>query len=380
MKRNNFTGIVAAVILMTIASLPCVVFGADTSPPASPVKLVFIHHSTGGNWLADPGTNPLGGGLGIALRDNNYYVSATNYGWEPYTVGDRTDIVNWPEWFTGENSTAIMTALYKETGQNIGDFGAWQRLPTDPGGENTIVMFKSCYPNSDLKGNPDDPPAQELSDEVSVSNAKAVYNNLLTYFQTRQDKLFIVITAPPRIASEVTDNKHPVNARAFNNWLVNDWLKNYPYRNVAVFDFYNVLTSNGGSENVNDVGQESGNHHRWWNGTVQHIQTVSNNTSSYLSDDSSHPNSAGGQKATAEFVPLLNYFYNLWKQSGITTCPGKINEDDKIDLNDAILALRILAGVDTGTSTIQLCADVNNDGKIGIAELIYILQTVAGLR
>ena len=26
----------------------------DPSPPIAPVKLIFVHHSTGGNWLADP--------------------------------------------------------------------------------------------------------------------------------------------------------------------------------------------------------------------------------------------------------------------------------------------------------------------------------------
>jgi len=391
MKRNNFTGVVAAVILMTIASLPCVVFGADTSPPASPVKLVFIHHSTGGNWLADPGTNPLGGGLGIALKNNNYYVSATNYTWGPDNIGDRTDIGNWPEWFIGENRDTVMARVYSETGQNIiGDFenyGPWQRLAPAPGGENQIVMFKSCFPNSYLRGNPQDPPTTGNnplygqgydSEFMTVANAKGIYNDILTYFTSKQDKLFIVITAPPQGAFE-TDAEHAANARAFNNWLVNDWLKNYPYRNVAVFDFYNVLTSNGGNPDTNDAGQETGNHHRWHNGSVQHIQTLSNNMSSYPSGDS-HPSAAGGQKAAAEFVPLLNYFYNLWKQGGTTACPGNINGDDKIDLNDVILALRILAGVDTGTSIIRLCADVNNDGKIGIEELIYILQIVAGLR
>ncbi len=49
---------------------------ATLLPLAQPVKLIFIHHSCGENWLDD--TN---GGLGIALRDNNYFVSDTNYGW-----------------------------------------------------------------------------------------------------------------------------------------------------------------------------------------------------------------------------------------------------------------------------------------------------------
>ncbi len=285
------------------------------TPPTSPVKLLFIHHSTGGNWLADPNNDQPYGGLGLALRDNNYYVSATNYGWGPDGIGDRTDIPNWPEWFTGPNRDTVMAAVYSESGQNVGDFGAWSRMSADPGGENEIIMFKSCFPNSDLYGNPDDPPASEPNDEFSVSNAKAVYNNILTYFATRQDKLFIVITAPPLMQSE-TESDRAANARAFNNWLVNDWLRDYAYNNVAVFDYYNVLTGK------DDANAPSGNHHRWWNGAVQHIQTINSNFSAYPSGDS-HPSTAGHQKAAAEFVPLLNVFYHRWKEGAPAQLPPR---------------------------------------------------------
>jgi hypothetical protein len=301
----------------------------DPTPPAEPVKLVFIHHSTGGNWLADPNHDQPYGGLGVALRDNNYFVSATNYGWGPDNIGDRTDIPNWPEWFTGPNSSVILDALYGESGQNVGDFGSWSRLATDPGGENEIIMFKSCFPNSDLYGNPNDSPAPEPNDQFTVSNAKAVYNALLTYFETRQDKLFVAITAPPMGEGEYASDaqsaaERAANARALNDWLVNDWLVGYPHSNVAVFDYYNVLTSNGSpgrtdstgtNEEPNDADWEDGNHHRWWNGAVEHTQTVENDYSAYPSDSSwdSHPTTAGHQKATAEFVPLLNVLYNRWQ-------------------------------------------------------------------
>ena len=145
---------------------------------------------------------------------------------------------------------------------------------------------------------------------MTVANAKAIYIQLLTYFSTRQDKLFIVITAPP-LADFDTDAASAANARAFNNWLVNDWLSGYTYTNVAVFDFYNVLTS-GPSASRNDAGQAAGNHHRWWEGAVQHLQTADNNFLVYPSGDS-HPSRAGNEKATAEFVPLLNIYYNRWK-------------------------------------------------------------------
>ncbi len=306
---------------ISVFSTVCPLVAADNpNPPSSPVKLIFIHHSTGGNWLADA-NDSLYGELGKALMNNNYYVSATNYGWGPDSIGDRTDIVNWPEWFTGSSTTAILAALYAETGQNFQDFGAWNRMATDPGGLNQIVLFKSCFPNSNLTGNPTDSPYTEPIDgEYSVANAKTVYNRLLTYFATRQDKLFVVITAPPLNESEYPEDAQTpaaraANARAFNNWLVNNWLTGYSHSNVAVFDYYNVLSSNGGSPNVNDVGSSTGNHHRWWNGAVQHVQSVNNNFPAYPSGDS-HPRSAGHQKATAEFLPLLNVFYHRW-QSGL---------------------------------------------------------------
>lgn len=59
--------------------------------------------------------------------------------------------------------------------------------------------------------------------------------------------------------------------------------------------------------------------------------------------------------------------------------PGDVNGDTNINLADAILVLRILAGI-TPTDMISLAADVNADGKIGLEELVYILQKVAGLR
>jgi hypothetical protein len=295
-------------------------FADDPSPPSAPVKLIFMHHSTGGNWLADPNPDQPSGGLARALMQNNYFVSATNYGWGPGGIGDRTDIPNWVEWFAGPTSEAALQALYSESGQNIGDFGAWSRMAADPGGENQVILFKSCFPNSDLYGAPNDPAAAEPNDQLTVSNAKAVYNRLLVYFATRQDRLFVVVTAPPLSKGETAPDR-AANARAFNNWLVKDWLSGYAHRNVVVFDYYNVLTSNGGNPNTNDANAQNGNHHRWWDGTVQHVQTVNSNFSAYPSGDS-HPTTAGHQKATAEFVPLLNVFYHRWKGSAGASAPS----------------------------------------------------------
>jgi len=284
---------------------PAIAAPDNPSPPSSPVRLIFIHHSCGENWLEDSN-----GGLGIALRDNNYFVSDTNYGWGPGSIGDSTDIGNWCDWFRGPSSPTYLAALYAESGRN----SSYSRLGTNPGGENEVIMFKSCYPNSALEGSPGDtvPPigSNPLKGQGSgssyhtVANAKGIYIDLLEYFKTRQDKLFVAITAPP-----LRDGTYAANARYFNNWLVNDWLDSYPYDNVFVFDFYNVLTSNGSGPYASDLGWESGNHHRWHNGAVQHETDGGSDTLAYPTGDD-HPNYVGNQKATAEFVTLLNVAYN----------------------------------------------------------------------
>jgi hypothetical protein len=337
----------------------------NPDPPASPVKLIFIHHSTGGNWLADPNGDGPYGGLGSAMMNNNYFVSATNYGWGPNGIGDRTDIVNWPEWFTGPDRDTITTAVYIETGQSFLGYGTWSRLAVDPGGQNEIIMFKSCFPNSNLYGSPLDSPLAEPNDwEYSVANAKAVYNNLLTYFTSRQDKLFIIITAPPLSVSDYPDDPdmspaaRAANARAFNNWLVLDWLSGYAHKNVAVFDYYNLLTSNGGTVDINDAGQSGGNHHRWWNSAIQHIQGLNNNFAAYPSGDS-HPSSAGHQKATSEFVSLLNIYYHRWR-SGLETPVLSVTPASRNVAKDAGATTFNVSN--TGTGTMPWTAAVTSEG------------------
>ncbi|MFH1361659.1 MAG: hypothetical protein ABIH69_03295, partial [bacterium] len=284
----------------------------------STVKLCFIHHSSGGNWLHNTDDEPeTAGGLGASLNANNYYVTETDYAWFAGSVhlGYNTDFGFWTTWFTTTN----MAYVYANNSNYY-----YTNTITNPGGENQIVMFKGCFPNSNLYGNPTDAAAtgatnliqeQTTGDDAdqpaaySVANCKWVYNQILEYCRARPDKLFIAVTSPPRTAGHYV-GANAANARAFNNWLVNDWLTGYSatggVHNVAVFDFYNVLT-------------DPDNHHRISSGAVQHHTEVDSLNTAYYptiaggGDD--HPNSAGNQKATTEFVPLLNYYYLRWQAS-----------------------------------------------------------------
>lgn len=297
--------------------------------PDEVVKLVFVHHSCGANWLSD-----WSGGLGEALGDSNYYVSDTSFGWGPPDadvgsghVGDHTDIGHWYNWFAGPNRDTYLAELYTTDAQNA----TYTRPMADPGGENEVILLKSGYANSDLGGSAEDPPSsgQNLlrgvgawSDHHTVANAKGIHNDILAYFQARQDKLFVVITAPPLLPSS-TSEMAAANARALNDWLVHEWLADYPYRNVAVFDLYNVLTTNGGDPDTNDYGSITGNHHRAITSTtpilIQHKTHGDDDAApNYLEyptvgGTNDLPSTAGNQKAAGEFVPLLNAYYDCWK-------------------------------------------------------------------
>ncbi len=346
-----------ALVVISAAPLPAPnTQTMDPSPPDHVVKLIFIHHSTGENWLTDGY-----GDLGKTLGQNHYFVSDTNYGWGPDAIGDRTDIPNWLEWFSSGGTERYMQALLNESDQH----SSYTRTLSDPGGENEVILFKSCFPNSALDGNPDDPPGTQA--DMTVGGAKFVYNEILGYFANLPDKLFVVITAPP-----LSDPAYAANARAFNQWLVHDWLSEYPLSNVVVFDFYNVLTGND-------------HHHRYDNGQIEHIFTPGADTLVYPSGDD-HPSEAGSRKATQEFLPLLNAYYNRWKENA---APGPL----QIDPNPEALPTRqnvsaapagtvgLVAGFEDGepaweayhdesTPTLMTCQPESGTGRSGNSLLL----------
>jgi hypothetical protein len=312
MSARHFVCVaVLAAALAVVTACPRPAAALNPAAPSAPVKLIFIHHSTGEAWLADGH-----GGLGVALRNNKYFVSDTNYGWGPDGIGDTTDIGHWWTWFRSPHAPTYLSALYTESDQHC----SYSRLTTDPGGPNEIVMFKSCFPNSQL-GSPDSPipdiAANPLKgracggSESTVANAKGIYRDLLGYFGAHPEKLFVAVVAPP-VASPDTPG-----GRALADWMVDHWLQDSGYTsgNVLVFDYYTVLSSKtGGGEN--DAGLATGNHHRIWEGAVQHKTDDGADRLAYPSGTDSHPDAAGDRKATAEFVPLLNAAYNAWKGNG----------------------------------------------------------------
>ena len=262
--------------------------------PAQPLRLVFLHHSVGGQLLAEPGANdepapsvhtthPNGGGLRKTLQAEGYEVNEASYG---SGVGENTDMFDWLPKFTTDmakiQSVALNDRVY--TGDE----------------KNRVVMFKSCYPNSRFTGMGEAPGRPE-GPELTVWNAKATLSALLDEFKKYPDTLFVYLTAPPnapvygseplakvllrKILGKPTTSENMASqaalARTFNNWVKSPegWLKDYPLKNVAAFDYYDELTDHGTSDFSRYPTGEG---------------------------DDSHPSRHGQQKAAAAFVPFLN--------------------------------------------------------------------------
>ncbi len=255
-----------------------------------PMDLLFIHHSTGGTLLADPGeqvggergsgerclyrSHPQGGGLRTALEARGLQVNQLTYESE---LGADTDLCHWRRKFAGHMDRLLRT----------------QRQDTllPAGQTNQIVAFKSCFPNNWLTGRGTEPGDPDDCTRT-LANAKAAYRSLLPLFREEPEVLFVAVTPPPMIAYEPVGLKATVKswlrdtsrggelARELNTWLIDrehGWLAGYELPNVVVFDYWNLLTGEGQSNYL--------------------VYPIRRNDS--------HPDREGNQKAAAAFVPFL---------------------------------------------------------------------------
>jgi parallel beta-helix repeat protein len=70
--------------------------------------------------------------------------------------------------------------------------------------------------------------------------------------------------------------------------------------------------------------------------------------------------------------------YDPWSNMA-PIVPGDVNHDDIVNLDDAILILKVLTGIPPSQPVFS-DADINHDGRLGIEEVMYILQKVAKVR
>jgi hypothetical protein len=242
------------------------------SQAAAREDLVFVHHSVGNNWLNSGLHDALLAKDYIGQRnDISYGVDVVPDAGRPDSLkspsGDYTDMSHWILWFNdylgSVKSYATPYGLAKIISR-LSDAVGVGKIQGGATGFNRIVMFKSCFPNSNIVSNGAEP-GDPFDSSPTLANYRAVYRHpdgpghtythagntykpLEDVFAENPDVLFIAITAPPLHYAPVDatndDNAH--RARVFNNWLQNDWLAGYQaahpgLNNVVVFDLFNVL-------------------------------------------------------------------------------------------------------------------------------------------
>jgi hypothetical protein len=283
-------------------------------------NFVFIHHSVGGNWLDDGDLKAQLTAKGINVHDITYGddVPGTPVpGMQPN--GDYTDVKDWYFWFHNF----------------LGGVLEWECAA---GESNQIVMFKSCYPNSEI-GEEGAAPGDPTNDNHTVWNHKAAYCSLTNVFAEHPDVLFIAVTAPPVRPGDGYRSDEAARARAFNNWLKNDYVKAYVeatgLRNVAVFDLFDILAT-------------AATKPRGANALYPAYRT-----------HDSHPNAKGSRSATGAFLPWFDNIMNYWATGALET-------------NAALNKAKAKALVKVSKSMLKLKAKVSNIGGSPISAEVFI--------
>jgi hypothetical protein len=183
-------------------------------------RLIFLHHSVGRGILFD-------GGLMDSLMRAGIIVNHATYGDE---IGENTDICHWLPKFR-DNMSKVLT------------FESHPENYYSDGRTNDIVMFKSCFPNSNIveEGTA---PGDSVSNQQTMANYQAAFNQLKEEFEKYPDKLFIYMTSPPLVPEHTTPEKSERN-HSFNDWLINEYLPQYRQEsgldNLYIFDLFDIL-------------------------------------------------------------------------------------------------------------------------------------------
>lgn len=248
---------------------------------ADEFNILFIHHSVGSQWL-DTSKGQLRDSLeDPSQNDYVFHVHDATYG---DAIGDETDVCHWVSKFENQMTEVLRFDHSVDV------------YYTNPAEFNQIVMFKSCYPASDIESagtQPGDP----HSTEKTIWNYKAAFTACSEIFEKYPHVLWVPLTSPPRNRLEnAYTTQTGLNACEFNDWLANDFVTDYRARtglnNIAVFDFFSVLAYPASDPN--------------YPGALR--------TEYVKSGSDSHPNADGLLASTAAFLPFFNPAVAEWQQ------------------------------------------------------------------
>ncbi|MEW5826168.1 MAG: hypothetical protein AB1778_04995 [Candidatus Bipolaricaulota bacterium] len=185
---------------------------------AAPLRVLFLHHSTGGNLLRE-------GEVREALSARGYEV-----------------------WDHGYNDEGLADAAGMPVGRSFGipddntNPDGWaavfsQDVASSPGAfaqmlEYDVILFKSCFP------------ASNIEDDEMAASYKRSYLEIRTVIDRHPDRLFVAFTPPPLVPNETT-SENAARARAWSAYLASEEFAGGRI-NLVVFDFFSLLADPAG--------------------------------------------------------------------------------------------------------------------------------------
>lgn len=184
-----------------------------------PVRIIFMHHSTGQGIMEQGGVREALTELGYEFWDHGYNDEGLRgptgeylgVNWD--VPGDNTDPDGWQAIFN-QPVTSPPTNTFS------------QMLEYD------VIVFKSCFPSSDIQN------------DEQLEAYRAYYQSIRQVIEQHPDKLFIPWTTPPLGPNATT----PENAARAARWA--DYLTSEEYigtlTNIYVFDVFHLLADENG--------------------------------------------------------------------------------------------------------------------------------------
>jgi hypothetical protein len=185
-----------------------------------PTDVIFLHHSTGGNLIAQGNVRPLLSGMGYDFWDHGYND-------EGLTLPDGSPAgydYGVPDDNTNPDGLAAIFAqpLHPDPPAPSPPWNAFSGLM-----RHQVIIFKSCFP------------ASAIGSRAMLDEYKEYYRGIRETADRHPDTVFIAFSTPPLTPRE-TNRADAGRARAFADWLGSaDYLEGHP--NLFAFDFFGLL-------------------------------------------------------------------------------------------------------------------------------------------
>jgi hypothetical protein len=201
---------------------PLPVSGEVVESDGSYTNVIFLHHSTGQNLIAEGGVRELFAQKGYQFWDHDYNTTGLTRP-DGSLTGTSYDI---PEVTPGEHGGGNtdpdgLAVLFSQPVHSPPD-NAFSRLL-----QHEVLIVKSCFPNSAIES------------DAALEQNKRWYLQMRDAVDLHPDKVFIILTSPP-LHPLSTNADEAARARILANWLVSDEFI-AGRDNLFVFDFFDQL-------------------------------------------------------------------------------------------------------------------------------------------